>query len=170
MEKIHALRLTYLAWFLDSILPPKFFDLRAFIKNNKLSLNVNNVQRLRDQILNGTPECGTTACALGWCPYVFPGVWTLVNDMPELVIPPDEYCMPYEWRDIEAGWFGLEKYAELDYLFYAQVDRTAKEESMVIKEVLSNHGFNYDELLEEAKQMFGPERAVHPVCSTPAAE
>lgn len=167
MEKIHALRLTYLAWFLGEILPPRFFNLRSYTNSRKPK---------RDEILNreiaeGKPECGTTACALGWCPYLFPTQWHFSRYGTPLITEVDSGEDAILSEATYPDYFGITE-TESDHLFFAGTPRSAKEESVVIINKLANYKFDYNLLLAEAKAMFGedlPSR-FHPVCPVESTE
>lgn len=78
--KQHAERLLTLAYFLKTQVPKKHFYMGNF--TNQCDVEI--VQTLRTT----EPKCGTTACAVGWCPAVFPKDWrwsTSDNSDPRLI-------------------------------------------------------------------------------------
>lgn len=99
MEQIHKERLLALADFLEKRVHPDRFALDSFIEldehiyySYKGSRSGAAFKAWRESLLEEDikhpedPECGSTCCALGWCPNVFPGDWMWVEayDVPKL--------------------------------------------------------------------------------------
>lgn len=79
-------RLNKLADFLDTI-PRNKFDLGVIVRNancNTRTEEGNECPFSDRQLINEVKEgsCGTAACAIGWCPTVFPGLfrWVVQRD------------------------------------------------------------------------------------------
>ena len=70
MNKTQCRRLAKLARFLRTVTPTKF-DLNAWIKGA--------FPEMMAQDPTQPGDCGTTACAIGWCPVVFPDHWMYSN-------------------------------------------------------------------------------------------
>jgi hypothetical protein len=80
MKKLHKDRLLKLAKFLREKVPDEHFDLDSFINTGDYSYD----RHLKDlpEIAKGKQRgCGTTACAVGWCPAVFPRYWEWQTEM-----------------------------------------------------------------------------------------
>lgn len=167
MERIQALRLAFVGWFIGEVLPARFFYLGTFVSNDKPVADYYQlVEITAKSIVEGHPECGTSACVLGWCPYVFPENWVFMRGSltPRFIYREDGY--EQEVGVVAAnGFFGLDD-KEADFLFYANPTRSNVVELHEIKTVLKNHGFDYDGLLPEARAMFGEDLAerFQPVC------
>lgn len=63
-----AKRLLKLADFLDTV-PKKLFDLETFAN---IDLDSDGCEVALDKMKKFEPKCGATACAMGWCPTIFP--------------------------------------------------------------------------------------------------
>lgn len=63
-------RLRRLAEFIRGV-PPEHFDMTTVIYNDG-EFNNGIEKRLRKLSRSPDPPCGTSACAIGWCPIVFP--------------------------------------------------------------------------------------------------
>lgn len=169
MEKLQALRMTYLAWFLGEVLPDRFFDIHSY--NDFTGIYGNETyEDVISQLVEAKPKCGTTACAIGWCPTLFPKDWFYTGNSWHPTLGKDG-----SFEDsIGSGrqdYFGI-TYTENERLFYGD-SRTGKEEAEMLKQVMLGYGWNYDACLEEAKLMFGADLAdrFQPTCPTePAPE
>lgn len=129
-RKVHAERLLTLAWFLKTQVEPEHFDLGTFISvPNKGAQDYSP-----DDLL--APECGTTACAIGWCAVVFP----------------DE-CKLRRWLPVFSGsglscgsrsdaFFGVHR-GEWCWLFGQGHTRTPKQEARVIEQFVRSKGWVY---------------------------
>ena len=62
----------------------------------------------------------------------------------------------------EQEYFGISS-DEADHLFYSDDPRSSKEEAECLKAMLRVDGFNYTELLEEAKAIFGRRSRIKPI-------
>jgi hypothetical protein len=133
MNKTHAGRLLTLAYFLKTEMKPRNFDM-------------------------GNYTCGTTACALGCCPIVFPRQWTWHdNETPILRLSQagfeglkqDTMLRNRSYTAASASWFfGLNE-AAIRKLFYPRdefdcfVERTPKQEARIIEKLVEQHGYTY---------------------------
>ena len=85
MDIIYKERLLKLADFLETRVPEANFDLSRFAESN----NDNSIEEqssFEKDLLEG--KCGAVACAIGWCPIVFPEDFMYINDlwhMPDIV-------------------------------------------------------------------------------------
>ena len=89
-------------------------------------------------------SCGTTACAIGWCPTVFPNQWAWEEDDDGNMVPELRCGASNTWCDIRS-FFGLTKQEEV-YLFNTgpkRYTRTPKQEARVIENVVALHGYTY---------------------------
>lgn len=117
---VYRQRLLKLANFLDA-LPRKKFDLCSYVNTE----NVDDDVSVKKNLLN----CGTTACAIGWCPTVFPRHFCWVYSSPSLrSLPPDSIV----WPIYHAGvFFGFDcKFAENLFSIWSQ-DVYKKEPELV---------------------------------------
>lgn len=128
MNQTQASRLLTLAWFLKTEVPACQFNLNAFVRGDYRKLG----------------ECGTQACALGWCPVVFPQDWGF-----------DVFGLPYlgnsdPFSERVARYFGLSD-TEMTYLFALNdmcnevPNRTPKQEAREIEKVVAKHDYTYAE-------------------------
>jgi hypothetical protein len=113
MNAIHKERLLKLAAFLRTV-PPEKFDLSSFISDIHYD--------------EQGPACGTTACAIGWCPVVFPNDCRveLGDEWPSIRFTGESY----DWTDWEDDFdapgqkfFGVND-SEWDHLFEPLDDET----------------------------------------------
>jgi hypothetical protein len=93
-------RLTSLADFMDRI-NKSHFNLESWVDTPERE-DQDNYEKKRLKILSDlerisqTPElpgtCGTTACAIGWCPAVFPDEWEWIKEVERFPFPHLEGC------------------------------------------------------------------------------
>lgn len=127
MNKTQAGRLLTLAYFLKTNVDPVNFDMMVYARN------------ITDTNLNSL-SCRTTACALGWCAYVFHDRFSL---------NPMHRGINFDGRLSGLTYWGVQQffgitYEESDLLFY-QHERTPKQEARVIEKLVKSKGWVYDD-------------------------
>lgn len=120
MNQTQASRLLTLAWFLKTEVPACQFDLNYFVNTTPKKIG----------------ECGTTACALGWCPTVFPGQWEWYAGV-----------APRPLRETVTEFFGIDP-KDWSRLFSSRHTRTPKQEARVIEQLVAKHGYTYAEAVQ----------------------
>lgn len=123
--KKHASRLLTLAWFLRTQVDAAEFDMTRWVHGDP--------ERLFDE-----HTCGTTACAIGYCPVVFPKQWKYDGSCMPVVIERDSSGRGYE----ESEFFGVNG-AEWLNLFGGYHTRTPKQEAIVIERFVKKKGYTY---------------------------
>lgn len=131
MNKTQASRLLTLAYFLKTQVPKENFDMETVIHQTDESIPPEK------QLQEGF--CGTTACAMGWCPIVFPKDWryTMRHSILSLRGPSNAY-----WEHEAESYFGLTDY-EVIFLFGGEKQRTPKQEAREIEKMVAKHGYEY---------------------------
>lgn len=124
--KQHADRLLTLAWFLKTQVKPSEFDMGSWVKGDSKNL-------FREH------TCGTTACAVGYCPVVFPRQWKYDGAYKPMVIRQDPY---FESGYEESEFFGVNG-PEWIHLFGCYRKRTPKQEALVIERFVKKKGYVY---------------------------
>lgn len=123
---------------------PKNFNMRNFLGNEVFRYNCGldySEERFRD--LQSTSDCGTTACALGYCTVLFPKHWKWTGPQPTLRdgfvtgirSVPCDHAMQF---------FGV-SFQEASELFYGGRGSTPKQEAARIEKVVRRHGWDYAE-------------------------
>lgn len=120
-KKVHAERLLTLAWFLRTQVEPEHFDLAMYMSVPSKTFEDWSTQDLID------PQCGTTACAIGWCPVVFPNACRIIE---------------FYSYDMSTRFFGIDN-DEWNRLFSADHARTPKQEARVIEQFVKSKGWVY---------------------------
>lgn len=160
-RKLEKTRLLTLADSLSKI-PAKHFNLESFVNPNGYRYgNFEGIFQKNSEfrhefkkIVNATfdktmtrifetleeePNCGTTACAVGWCPKIFPAYFSWSENLNSVILKIDEK----EYYDFEAAkvFFGLTDDQSF-YLFspwyYKPTSRTVKHVVRRIKNVVKN--------------------------------
>lgn len=133
-EQIHADRLLKLADFLDTKVREENFNMQTYVSSLEFTTHTENGRAALKRVLGKQlPHCGTIACALGYCPIVFPDEWDyspfgqvrLINRVPDGNCA--EHFFDLEPEDDD------EEDSEWGYLFAMVHNRTAKEEAQVIR-------------------------------------
>lgn len=150
MKKFHKDRLLKLANFLRE-LPRKAFDLSVLAKIPTESEDACPVNSTKQKALS----CGTVACAMGWCPTIFPRqiAWEISefadwendnNTIDASIVLKDNP----ENKDFQAAieFFGLNNVEEAYYLFhpweYPEGHRNAKYVAKRIESYVNSEGAN----------------------------
>lgn len=76
MRKVHKERLLKLATFLRTV-DYRLFDLDTYISDNSDTISYS--RNITDGLKKLDHKCGTTACAIGFCPVVFPKSFQYTN-------------------------------------------------------------------------------------------
>lgn len=113
MNKIYANRLLKLADYLDTKVPAKAFNMETWLDRAPEDQDVKNPlpHALKE------PNCGTTACALGWAVNVFPRTLTFTR-WDDVVFRDEEESEEVYSRDTIRRFFGIEDDEAIDRLFY----------------------------------------------------
>ena len=123
-------RLLKLASFLGKIHPSKF-NYYTWVGGQENPIEMAKNPRIKER-------CGTTACAIGWCPAIWPEAWSWAsNAMPVLTKNIRKlYFCPV---DQAANWFNISKEDTL-FLFTEQRDNvTAREMATLIRKFVRDH-------------------------------
>lgn len=159
--KLQNERLTKLANFLNKI-PAKHFSLEDFVNPNVYSYNrFEGIFRKDSKFINEfklimkatfeevmtnisenfteEPNCGTTACAIGWCPKIFPEYFSWSESLTSVVLTVDnnEYSN-FLAAEVFFGLRTIESYYLFHPLYYKQQSRSAKHVARRIKYVVRN--------------------------------
>lgn len=133
MQEIHKERLLKLADFLETV-PESKFDLTSFVSFPDNAPEICTDEKATEFFVNKLTDhtCGTTACALGYCPLAFPGEWVF-----------DHWGLPHEvgCQNSRNGhdFFGILR-PQWAYLFDGDNERTPAEEVAVIREFVASNG------------------------------
>lgn len=147
----HADRLLTLAHFLRTEVKSKNFHMGAWIGFNlPWDLFGEKLKKLESRkiaaLQSGKPECGTTACAAGWCPVVFPRDWKFSDNLvnPELKKATCARGAGGAGKTFAhlRGFFALSM-DDVKYLFGSGELRTPKQEAKVIEEFVESKGYVY---------------------------
>lgn len=138
--KTHADRLLTLAYFLKTQVPSKHFSMGNFTNNGLVEV--------METLVTDKPNCGTTACAVGWCPAVFPKDWEWRADDnadPRLIDSPEYF---EDWTPDSSSdsreFFGVDS-DEWNHVFGGHNTRTPKREATVIERFVESKGYVYAE-------------------------
>jgi hypothetical protein len=134
MNRTHKRRLLKLADFLATQVKPEKFDLTTF---------VNKVNEYGGCRVFTNPEdytkCGTTACAVGWCPIVFPKTFKLNRKGNIALIARPRLCNFKAAKE----YFGL-KEGVIEYLFthysYREGHKGPKSVARRLREFVNSNG------------------------------
>lgn len=130
MNKTQAGRLLTLAYFLKTRVPPNKFDMGCYETSEYCE-----PEKISAELMNR--RCGTSACAIGWCPIVFPSEFTYYYGSISAI----KESVGDSLQD-ECNFFGLVR-GEWGYLFGGDNERTPKQEADVIEEFVLEHGWVY---------------------------
>lgn len=155
MKQIHKDRLLKLADFLDTV-PYEHFDLSVVTGDNTdlSDYDSNMIQKKLCKLSKNIKQkgCGAVACAMGWCPAVFPRfvAWNKYGDLVPAKTSTYQKFDGNGWNALEE-YFGIKTEKQSDYLFqtntYRYKERTkAKTVANRIREVVKNGfpKFKYD--------------------------
>ncbi len=146
LTKVEKERLTKLANHLKTV-PQKLFDLDYIVDVRFDDLDADDLQKERENKLKKMAKqelnCGTTACAIGWCPVVFPRsfAWQDANT----VVLKEKSKFGYTLNDFDAAerFFGL-NHNQAEYLFmprsYHKSKRGPKSVAARIEALVKNNG------------------------------
>lgn len=128
-----------LAWFLRTQVKPREFSLLNYLSTDAVFLQTCP----SDLLVNH--DCGSTACALGYCPIVFPRWWGWVRDCGgwQLTLHGTDLgrTVLHE-QSVVSQFFGITP-AQACQLFYDIVERTPKQQAREMETVADSYGYVY---------------------------
>lgn len=132
MNKKQASRLLTLAYFLRN-LPPEKVKMASWVSLR----DVPKAFKEDVRILLEDLSCGTAACAIGWCPTVFPRSWVWDTFYPSLRrVNGDDKIV-----EMSRKFFGIRWADEWRHLFGSGHKRNAQEEADIIEEFVNSKGW-----------------------------
>jgi hypothetical protein len=131
----HADRLLTLAYFLKTQVKPGEFSMISWIGGAAGKVGYN---QLREEHVH---NCGTTACAVGYCPIVFPDDWESTGFLPIRSAGKNRYGIGSILTQAQE-FFCLNR-IDGTHLFMSGMTRTPKQEAAIIEKFVEKKGFVY---------------------------